>query len=165
MKMNHMMAQEIAPLSLETAVWCESASLPDSLRKIVESGWSVDSQGAHTLSALRRRSHPPDSFFPNLTFYEAAVNHVHIPGDDPAEQEGGAEKHQLIVRAIAFAYQILRNARNTSNDMIAVIAAGQDKDGASVRAYCKRPGEFWIDEDLEKYTEEAVMTLDFSDIV
>ena len=66
------------------------------------------------------------------------------------EQEGGAEKHQLIVRAIAFAYQILRNARNTSNDMIAVIAAGQDKDGASVRAYWKRPGEFWIDEDLEK---------------
>ena len=45
--------------------------------------------------------------------------------------------------------------------MIAVIAAGQDKDGASVRAYCKRPGEFWIDEDLEKYTEEAVYDLGF----
>jgi hypothetical protein len=162
--MNRKMAEEIAGISLVDADNRDRSLLSDSLWKIADSGWSVESQGAHVLSALRGKGHPPVTFFPNLTFYEAAVNHVHIPDDGSAGHEEGAEKNRLIVGAILFARHILRSASDTSTDMMAVVAAGRDEDGATVRAYCKRPGEFWVDEDLEKYTDEAIMTLDTSDV-
>jgi hypothetical protein len=135
--------------------------LPLSLQEIADAGWVVKSNGALLLAALDEADHPGPSSFMNLTFYEASINHVHIPGSDA---EGGQARSVRV--AYSFCSHLMYAAPGlpaNSVPLIAVIAVGGKADGTSTRVYTKRPGESWVDEDLDNYADEAVMTFGTSE--
>jgi hypothetical protein len=140
--------------------------LPEFLQTVIERGWIKDPNGALLLAALDAVAHPAADRFTNLTFYEASVNHLHIP--DTSSYMGAHDKQIRSVRvAYSFCYHLISKDKDVSSsgrDLIAVIAVGNGDNGTSARIYTKRSGESWIDNDLENYTYEAVMTIESADI-
>ena len=84
------------------------------------------------------------------TGFECFINHVHLPFDGT-----GASLKFCLSYAIALQKGLARIAKNRS---FRVIVAVEDL-GCTVRFHQVRQGESWVAEDLESYTEEAVLLL------
>lgn len=84
------------------------------------------------------------------TGYECFINHVHLPFDGT-----GASLKSCLSYAIALQKGLSRIAKNRS---FLVIASVND-DWCTVRFHQLRQSESWVAEDLEGYTEEAVLLL------
>lgn len=89
--------------------------------------------------------------FPDKTGFECFVNHVHLPFDGT-----GASLRSCLSYAIALQKGLSRIVKNPS---FLVIASVND-DWCTVRFHQLRQNEAWIAEDLEGYTEEAVLLLE-----
>jgi hypothetical protein len=142
------------------AGWDRVVKLPGSLQEVVDGGWLVKPDGALLLATLDAASHPPASAFMNLTFYEASINHIHVPDLDSLAKSD-YRRYQSVLIAHSFCDILIRKAQDLTiadRRMMAVIAVGGDVDGTSARIYQCRPGEFWVDNDLDRYVDEAIMT-------
>lgn len=85
------------------------------------------------------------------TGFECFINHVHLPFDGT-----GASLKSCLSYSIALQKGLARIAKNRSFMVITSVNA----DWCTVRFHQLRQGEAWIAEDLEGYTEEAVLLLE-----
>jgi hypothetical protein len=147
--------------------WDRGGKLPGSLQEIVDGGWLVESDGALLLAAVDAVTYPAASDFLNLTFYEASINHIHVPELDSLTKVDDGRYRSVLV-AYSFCAALMRQAQDlaiSDHPLMAVIAVGGDVDGTSARIYQRRPGEFWIDDDLDRYADEAIMTFETTDLI
>jgi hypothetical protein len=89
------------------------------------------------------------SDFPDKTGYEAFVNHIHFPFDGTQES---------LLRCLSFTRAIRRALTSIAGGRRFEIVVSVSDEG-TVRFYEIRPGEIWIVDDLESYTEEAILLL------
>ena len=95
-----------------------------------------------------RSDHVKLSHFPDRTGYEAFVNHVHFPFDGERES---------LFRCLSYASAITRKlAPMEGRRFQIVVSVGDD---CTVRFHEVRPGEIWLTEDFDLYTEEAILLL------
>jgi hypothetical protein len=94
--------------------------------------------------------HVSPADFPDKTGYECFINHVHRPFDGT-----GASLKSCLSYAIALQKGLARIAKNRSFQVIVSV----DDHECTVRFHQLRQGESWVAEDLEGYTEEAVLLL------
>ena len=84
------------------------------------------------------------------TGYECFINHIHLPFDGT-----GASLKSCLSYAIALQNGLARLAKNRSFQVIVSVSDHE----CTVRFHQLRKGENWVAEDLEGYTEEAVLLL------
>jgi len=94
--------------------------------------------------------HVSPADLPDKTGYECFINHVHLPFD-----RTGASLKSCLSYAIALQKGLARIAKNRS---FQVIVSVNDHE-CTVRFHQLRQGESWVAEDIEGYTEEAVLLL------
>lgn len=133
--------------------------MPSWLRELLDAG-AVDRDGAlllrgaddvHSARAL------PDQF-PDLTGYEAFINHFHLDKCDDTLTD--------LRLAVAAAGELRRRLQDFPNAALVRLVLSRTLDGelidSTVRFYRVRPGEIWLTDDLEDYATEAVGYLDVS---
>lgn len=107
----------------------------------------------HRMSALLRRAskdiRPED--LPDQTGYECLINHVHFPFDGTNESLKSSLRY-----AVAIQKELTRIGQGHG---FQVILSVDDRE-CTVRFHRIRPNENWIADDLEGYTEEAVLLLE-----
>lgn len=144
--------------------------LPAGLHQVLAEGWVAEPSGALVLRRLRDDTGLTPTGYPDLTGYEAAVNVVRIFDEDVAPDE---EYTVAAVRVgLSFATAALRQfvdgspARDATGagTPLAVVTSGDDTSPVTVRFYVDRPGEPWLDEDLERYEQEGIAVLDVEDL-
>jgi hypothetical protein len=128
--------------------------MPPWLRELLSSGL-IERDNALALRGADTARHPDRDSFPNVTGYEAFVNHFHVDGiadgfDDLRVAWAAAEiRTQLQEIASAQPVRIIVS-RNLSGQPIC----------STVRFHRVRSGERWLTDDLEGYGNEAVGFLD-----
>lgn len=96
--------------------------------------------------------------FPDQTGFEAFVNHVHVLDVLGAEAERDPERSLGQGLALGRALKVLLAGRGRFQIVVATsIEAPAD---CNVRFYRWRPGEVWIEDDLEGYTHEGILVID-----
>lgn len=89
--------------------------------------------------------------FPDRTGYECFVNHVHLPFDGTR-----AAMLQLMGRIEGLRKSLRAYAPDRNFQITLSIANGE----GTIRFHERRPGEAWLADDLEGYTQEAVAAID-----
>ena len=116
----------------------ESALSPE-LSRILNSGFVKENGCVFLASENRVRNDQQDD-----TGYECFINHVHV---------------KTLAQALEFARRLKSAlAQHFSDDF--VVIAGFDGHEATVRFHKHRPGQAWIDDDLESYLDEGIAVLD-----
>jgi hypothetical protein len=100
-----------------------------------------EAQACHSVSV---------SDFPDRTGFECFINHFHVPYDGTA---AGLQK--LIVRIAGIQRALTEYAPDRSFVIPVSIAKGE----CTIRFHECRPGEAWLADDLEGYTEESVAAI------
>src|ERR1700682_1112169 len=88
--------------------------------------------------------------FPDKTGFECFINHVHHPLDGT-----DASLKACLSYAISLQKGLARIAKNRSFQVIVSV----DDHECTIRFHQLRQGESWLAEDLEGYTDEAVLVL------
>ena len=129
--------------------------LPPALEAVLAPGLTLDGD-ALVLAIAREKVHPPPESFPDLTGYEAFVNHVHI--DDHLDGGLASDSSALLTHGLAFTRRLeallSREARPTE------LVLSVDEMSASVRFYTWRPDQPYLADDLEGYRDEAILVID-----
>ena len=94
--------------------------------------------------------HVSPADFPDKTGFESFINHVNRPFDGTA-----VSLKSCLSYAIALRKALARIAKNRSFQVIVSV----DDHECTIRFHQLRQGESWVAEDLEGYTEEAVLHL------
>jgi hypothetical protein len=128
------------------------APLPNELTDLIDAGWVVDDD-AVLLAMLKPRAHASRSDFPDLTGYECFVNTIYLDDYLPQRSSG------LIATALAIAHGILHAKGRPENAEMNALMSISEHSECLVRFHRARPGEHWLDPDLENYREEAVLVL------
>ncbi|WP_447005548.1 hypothetical protein ACRAKI_03185 [Saccharothrix isguenensis] len=145
-------------------------SLPEELTDILRAGWYTADCGALLLRATgsHAKSWPCDGEKVGDREYE--VNDIRIPDHDIEEEEKAGFLRAVASRAVRFAKTAMRAAEGMpgSDELAALLSTGVDDDysthGTTVRFFTTRGGHAdWLD-DLDRFTIEAVMVLDMSDL-
>jgi len=108
-----------------------------------------------------------DSFGNDLTRLECFVNHYHI--DSPGDGSLKASATAGIVAAKEFKRMI--EATKIPGEFRVIVSANYNPDpnppfyGAVVRFHKIRPNQAWLDDDLENYKSEGVLTIDWTNPV
>ena len=100
-----------------------------------------EAQGCHSVSV---------SDFPDRTGFECFVNHFHVP------YEGTPAGLQKLIVRIAGIRRALTGYAPDRNFLIPVSVA---KGECTIRFHECRPGEAWLADNLEGYTEESVAAI------
>jgi len=87
---------------------------------------------------------------PDRTGFECFINHIHLPFDGT-----GASLNSCLSYSIALQKALARIAKNRNFQVIVSV----DDHECTVRFHQLRQGESWVAEDIEGYTEEAVLLL------
>jgi len=90
------------------------------------------------------------SDFPDRTGYECFLNHVHLPYDGSRAALQGCLKYIGALRKA-----LLKFADNSTFGIIVSVA----DDSCVVRFHELRPNEEWLLADVERYPDEAVLTM------
>lgn len=135
----------------------EPPALSRELHELLSPGL-VDRDGALLLrTADAANRHLDAEFFPDLTGYEAFVNHFHV--------DAAADGLDDLRIAFVAANEIRRQIRVTDRPELPVrLIISRNLSGpplsSTVRFHRLRPGEMWLSEDLDGYEDEAVGFLD-----
>jgi hypothetical protein len=105
-RMNDSMQMLLHGPPFDLANWDD---LPESLREVIRSGWTVNDRGAYLMKALLAGYHGSSLSFEDLTGYEASVNGLGIPDWD-FEQNGDIQD-RLLRRTISYACYALDAGR------------------------------------------------------
>lgn len=139
----------------------DAANLSSGLLGVVEPGFIVaDDTVLLKTQEKRAKSIKPDNF-PDLTGYECFVNHVHIE-----DYHGDAElgSNALLKQGIALANKIVEELSSVFPDKLFKVIVAANESGCSVRFHLIRCGENWLSDDLDKYSQEAILVLETSPI-
>lgn len=127
--------------------------LKPEFQKIVNGG-ILEENGCYFLKVLyEKKGNATINEFPDKTGYECFVNHIHI--DDLVE-------NPKLEDAIAFSKILITSIKkylNNSAQTISVIISW-DEMSQTIRFHLKRNGENWLTDDLEEYTEEAILLIE-----
>jgi hypothetical protein len=88
--------------------------------------------------------------FPDRTGFECFVNHVHLPYD------GGQASLQSCLQ---FATTLQKGLAEFGEGRPFLVIVSVSADGCVVRFHQCRPNENWVADDLEGYSEEAILIL------
>jgi hypothetical protein len=99
--------------------------------------------------------------FPDPTGYECFVNHVHIE-DYLSDSE--LDSNALLKQGIALANKIVEELSSLFPGKPFKVIVGANESGCSVRFHLVRSGENWLSDDLDKYSQEAILVLETSPI-
>ena len=95
--------------------------------------------------------------FPDRTGYEAFINHLHI--SDVLEPGAGPTPGRILSQAIAWARELEALLAPRGDFEIVVAVDREAVEDCNVRFYRRRPGERWLDDDLESYAQEGLLVL------
>jgi hypothetical protein len=129
------------------------SSLTAQLATIINEGL-IYSEGCVLLKSQAKLTQPYDrQRFQDETGYECFVNHVHLDDILPF-----TDICDLLGQALVFADELATLKLTTGiSEKLQYIVAG-DQDEMNVRFHVIRPGQSWLVDDLETYTE-AVATI------
>jgi hypothetical protein len=165
-RMNERMRHRLPAVPLQEAK-CDD--VPESLRRLVQQGWTADDSGAYLLQALLRGYSGSRSVFTDLTGLESSVNGLAIPDwDIPAS---GDANDQLLRRAVSYACLALYAARDTEgasalNAIVSVSESLMDngKLTARVTFVLDREDEPPLIDDVECRQNEDLLVFSLDDI-
>ncbi len=136
---------------LDAAEHCADDELPAWLAALLGDGL-VEEGGALLLRAQVAGSHAGPEAFPDLTGYEAFVNHFHVD----ATSTGFAD-FQVACRAVdELEHQISRWPHHGPVRVLLSRNLSGPHTSSTVRFHRLRPGEVWLRDNLEGYETEAV---------
>ena len=144
MRMNSLMRRLLDSLNI---------SLPDALAEATQQHLPdmVTANGSILLADQYKLSRSVSlKHFPDRTGYECLVNHFHIPYDGTR-----ASLLQLIGRIAGIGRSLAEYAPDREFLIIVSIAEGE----CTIRFHECRPGEAWLADNLEGYTEDAIAAI------
>lgn len=165
-RMNERMRRRLPAAPLQVASW---EDVPDSLRRLIQQGWTIDETGAYLLRALVSGYSGSRSGFTDLTGYESSVNGLGIPDWDISPSAGVEDR--LLKRAVSYAYFALGAARGMedANSLNAIVSACEAliddaKLTARVTFVLDRADEVALIGDVESRQNEDLLVFSMEDI-
>lgn len=127
------------------------------LRELLGEGF-VQENGCVFLAELRSASSASTlNDFPDRTGFECFVNHVHM--SDYLRVRLTTGRREVLAEAFAYASALMNVLQYSFESLRFTIILSYDGNDAVVRFHKTRPGEAWVDDDLESYQEEGVGVL------
>lgn len=155
MRMNHRLTASLDQRN--PADFVEGEKLSEKLSGLLSHGFT-QLDGAIVFSTMRDTADrvKPENF-PDLTGFECFVNHIHV--EDQLEAPL-ADPSALLKQGIKFALATESELRSTfPGKPFKVIVAATER-GCGVRFHSVRQGEEWLANDLNGYSEEAILVLE-----
>lgn len=98
----------------------------------------------------QRKTHANPTDFIDLTGFEAFVNHVHLPYDGSRDS---------LQSCLDYLITLQKGLAEFGRGRSFVVMLSLSDKSCVVRFHQFRPGESWVADDLEGYSEEAVLVL------
>jgi hypothetical protein len=119
--------------------------LSSELSNVLTAGF-VEENGCVLLASQARRSNSAynRAAIHDDTGYECFINHLHV---------------ETLEEAFEFAQQLNKALSEQFAEIFVVIVSFDERE-ATVRFHRLRPGEAWLTDNLEEYTEEGIAVLD-----
>lgn len=89
--------------------------------------------------------------FPDLTGYECFLNHLHV--------SDYVDSGEVLIQGLKFGFQLAKQLRPFSSSSTVILSADPASEDVVIRFHKNRPGEQWLSDDLDQYSEEALMVL------
>jgi hypothetical protein len=96
----------------------------------------------------QKATHVKRTDFQDATGYESFINHIHLPYD---------RTRKSLLSCLRYAIALQKVLHQETGDFLVIVSIS-DND-CVVRFHRLRPNETWLAGDLEKYREEAILTL------
>lgn len=133
------------------------AQLNTPLLKIIQEGFIEINQAViYKIFTNTARSIPLASL-PDLTGYECFVNHVHI---EDFLGDGRFTQKELLQKGILFALATRKALRTLKKSREFCLIIALNKSGCSFRFHTVRENESWLANDLNSYSQEAILVIE-----
>jgi hypothetical protein len=146
MRMNHSMKS-----LLDALVDSPPLSLPAGLSVLISDGFVTQGACSFLRGLCKHKGNTIPSMFPDETGYECFINHIHIDDYSP----------EPLPLAMEFADQVGKAWMSSGASANLRVIVSCNDTGCVVRCHVIRPHQFWLDDDLDAYKNDAVWVNDF----